>query len=104
MPRKSDKIKLPSEYDRRRKLSDEDYENIKNLYASGMSQRAIGRLYKVDHTTIAIIVNPKVKERIHNRIKEHWKDYVPNKEERNEIRRNWSDYKYNLYKKGLIKE
>ena len=58
MPRKSDKIKLPSEYDRRRKLSDEDYKNIKNLYASGMSQRAIGRFYKVDHTTIAIIVVP----------------------------------------------
>lgn len=103
MPYKSRTIKLPSEYDRRRKLTDKDYEDIKKLYSEGMSQRAIGRLYKVDHRTIARIVDIKVREYMHNRVKEHWKDYAPSKEERNAVMREHSHYKQDLYKKGLIK-
>ena len=103
MPYKSRNIRLPSEYDRRRKLTDTDYENIRKLYAEGMSQRALGRLYQVAHGTIGAIVNPKIKEYQRNWQREHWKEYPKSKEERNRVLKNWRHYKHDLYKKGLIK-
>lgn len=47
MPYKSEKIKLPKEYDRRIKLTDEQREEIKEKYATGLySQRALAREYQ----------------------------------------------------------
>ena len=36
MPFKSEKIKLPQEYDRRRKLTDEQKDEIKHKYSTGL--------------------------------------------------------------------
>ena len=47
MPYKSEKIKLPKEHDRRIKLTDEQREEIREKYSTGLySQRALAREYQ----------------------------------------------------------
>lgn len=47
MPYKSEKIKLPKQYDRRIKLTNQQRDEIKEKYVSGIqSQRALAQEYK----------------------------------------------------------
>ena len=97
------KMKIPPEYDRRRKLSDEDKEVIKHKYATGLySQRSLAREYGVDKKAIGLIVNPETKRKNDERIKAHWRDYTPTKEERAAQHREHRAYKYMLYKEGKL--
>lgn len=103
MPFKSEKIKLPPEYDRRRKLSDEQKDEIKHKYSTGVnSLNSLAKEYNVSKKTILLIVNPESarKNREHN--KEHWKDYQATKEERNATTREHRAYKNKLHKEGKI--
>lgn len=101
MPYKCEKIKL-GQFDRRRKLTEEQKEEIKHKYKTGFySHRGLAKEYKVDKSTIAIIVNPKRAEKVRQRNKEHWKDYV-DREKLTEAQRNRRRYKYKLYKEGKI--
>lgn len=105
MPYKCEKIKLSPEQDRRRKLSDEQKETIKKEYGTGLiSQRALGRKYNVSRSTIAVIVSPERAEKVKQRVKDHWKDYVPSREEHNAIMRKHRHYKQRLYLEGKLKE
>lgn len=104
MPFKSEKIRLPTEYDRRVKLSAEQKEEIKHKYETGFySLNGLAKEYKVSKKTILLTVNPESKRKNDERIKEHWKDYQVTKEERNAIIREHRAYKEKLYREGKIK-
>lgn len=101
---KSEKIKLPEKYDRRRKLTNAQKDEIRQKYESGFgSLQSLANEYGVSKKTILLIVNPKSKEKNDKRIKEHWKDYSATPEERNATIREHRRYKQELYKSGKIK-
>jgi DNA invertase Pin-like site-specific DNA recombinase len=103
MPYKSEKIKLSPTQDRRRKLTDEQKEEIKRLYATGLiGQRPLAKQFGVSRSLIQIIVNPEIAEKKKQRIKEHWRDYRPSKEKWAETMREYRHYKQELYLKGEL--
>ena len=104
MPYKSEKIKLDATQDRRRKLTDEQKAEIKQKYSLGISQRSLAKEYNVSRGSIQIIVNPQIAEAKRNRIKEHWRDYRPSKEEWAATMREHRHYKHELYLKGELKQ
>ena len=105
MPYKSEKLKLPPTKDRRRKLTDEQKEEIRLIYAEGkVGTRPLAKQFGVSRSLIQIIVNPDIAERKRQYVKDHWRDYRPSKEEWAETIREHRHYKYELYKKGELKE
>ena len=104
MPYKSEKLKLPPSKDRRRKLTDEQKEEIKRIYAEGKcGTRSLAKQFGVSRSTIQVIVNPAIKQRHHNYVKEHWRDYRPSKEEWAATMKEHRQYKQELYLKGELK-
>lgn len=105
MPFKSEKIKSSEKQDRRRKLTEEQKKEIRELYASGLfSWRQLANEYGVSKSSIGIIVNPKCAARVKQRTKEHWMDYRPSKEEWAATVREHRKYKQNLYLKGELND
>ncbi len=103
MPYKSEKLKLSAAQDRRRKLTDEQKEEIKRIYKSGVcGQRPLAKQFGVSRSLIQIIVNPAIAEKKKQRIKDHWRDYRPTKEEWAETIREHRRYKQELYLKGEL--
>lgn len=103
MPYKSEKIKLPETLDRRRKLTDEQKEEIKKIYAEGKcGTRPLAKQFGVSRSTIQIIVNPAIQQRHHDYRAKHWRDYRPTKEEWAETMREHRHYKQELYLKGEL--
>ena len=103
MPYKSTKIKLSETQDRRRKLTDEQKEEIKRIYAEGKcGTRPLAKQFGVSRTTIQVIVNPAIKQRHHDRMVKHWRDYRRSKEEWAETMREHRHYKQELYLKGEL--
>lgn len=104
MPYKSEKIKLDPSQDRRRKLTEEQKEEIRRIYKSGVcGTRPLAKQFGVSRSTIQIIVNPKIAERVKRRTKEHWRDYQPSKEVWAATIREHRHYKQELYLKGKLK-
>lgn len=105
MPYKSEKIRLPEALDRRRRLSDADKAEILRRYkAGGCSLQSLATEYGCSKKSILLIVNPESKARNDKRIREHWRDYVPGREEHNRIVREHRAYKNGLLKQGLLEE
>ena len=103
MPFKSEKIKLPQEYDRRRKLTDDQKDEIRHKHSTGFySLNNLAKEYNVSKKMVLLIVNPESKRKNDERIKEHWKDYQPTPDERNRIMKEYRQYKHNLHKQGKI--
>ena len=103
MPYKSEKIKLSETQDRRRKLTDEQKEEIKKIYAEGKcGTRPLAKQFGVSKTTIQIIVNPEIASKRKQYRKEHWQDYRPSKEEWAATMREHRHYKQELYLKGEL--
>jgi transposase-like protein len=103
MSYKAEKIRLPEQFDRRRKLTEEKKKEIANKYASGFySLNDLAKEYSVCKKTILLIVNPKSKQKSDKRIKDHWRDYQGTKEERAIVIKEHRHYKHNLYKEGKI--
>lgn len=103
MPYKSEKIKLSKAQDRRRKLTDDQKEEIRRIYKSGVcGQRPLAKQFGVSRSLIQIIVNPEIAEKKKQRIKDHWRDYRPTKEEWAETIREHRKYKQELYVKGEL--
>lgn len=93
---------LLGEYDRRRKLAEEDKKNIVKEYESGLfSQRGLAKKYNVSRSLIQLIVNPERAAAVKKRNKEHWKDYA-DREKLTESTRKTRRYKQNLYLEGKI--
>ena len=104
MPYKSEKLKLPPEKDRRRKLTDDQKEEIRKIYATGVcGMRPLAKQFGVSRTTIQLIVNPERAASVKQRNKEHWRDYRPSKEEWAEVVKEHRRYKHELYVKGELK-
>lgn len=104
MPYKSETIKLAPTQDRRRKLTDEQKEEIKRIYKSGVcGTRPLAEQFGVSKSTIQIIVNPNRAERVKQRNKDHWRDYRPTKEEWAATMREHRRYKHTLYVNGELK-
>lgn len=105
MPYKSERIKLPAELDRRRKLSEADRMEIVRRYnAGGYTMRALAAEYGVSHKTVLLLVNPASKAVSDRYIKEHWKDFQQRGDEWNRTVREHRHYKNELLKKGKISE
>ena len=104
MPYKSEKLKLSETQDRRRKLTDDQKEEIKRIYAEGKcGTRPLAKQFGVSRSTIQLIVNPAIKQRHHDRTAKHWRDYRPSKEEWAETMKEHRHYKQELYLKGELK-
>ena len=103
MPYKSEKIKIQNTmFDRRRKLTEEQKEEIKTIYLSGVcGTRPLARQFGVSRATIQVIVNPSIAESKRQRIKEHWKDYS-NREKLTKAIRETRRYKQQLYLENKI--
>ena len=103
MPYKSERIKLSPTQDRRRKLTDEQKEEIKRIYAEGRcGTRPLAKQFGVSKSTIQIIVNPNIAANRKQYRKEHWRDYKSSKEEWAKTMREHRRYKQELYLKGEL--
>lgn len=104
MPYKSEKIKLKGLQDRRKKLTDEQREVIKELYGTGFySLNDLAKRFNVSKKTILLIVNKDSEDKAKQYRKENWKQWQQTKEERSEAIKNTRRYKYELYKNGKLK-
>lgn len=98
MPMQADKHALGAKFDRRRKLTDEQKEEIKEKYGTGFySHRTLAQEYGVSKRTVTNIVNPVTAQKNKDRIKAHWKDYQQHGQERAETMK-----KHRAYKKQLL--
>lgn len=105
MPYKSEKIKLKGLQDRRKRLTDEQREEIKKLYGTGCySLNGLAKKFDVSKKTILLIVNEESAEKARQYRKEHWKEWQRTGEEWNEVVRNHRRYKQELYKEGKLKD
>ena len=105
MPYKSEKIKLKGLQDRRKRLTDEQRNEIKKLYETGFySLNDLAKKFNVSKKTILLIVNSDSAERAKQYRKDHWKDWQRHGKEHNEAINNTRKYKQRLYKNGELKE
>ena len=105
MPFKSEKIKLQGLQDRRKRLTDEQRKEIKELYGTGCySLNDLAKKFNVSKKSILLIVNKESAEKAKQYRKEHWKEYQGTKEEHREAIKKTRHYKHQLYKDGKLKE
>lgn len=105
MPYKSEKIKLKGLQDRRKRLTDEQREEIKKLYETGhYSLNDLAKKFVVSKKTILLIVNSDSAEKAKQYRKEHWKEWQRKGAEHNKAINNTRKYKHELYEKGELKE
>ncbi len=105
MPYKSEKIKLNEKQDRRKRLTDEQRKEIKELYGTGLySLNGLAKRYEVSKKTILLIVNENSAEKAKQYRKEHWREWQRVGEEHNEAIKKTRRYKQSLYLKGELKE
>lgn len=105
VPYKSDKIKLAGLQDRRRKLTDEQRTEIKDLYGTGLySLNDLAKRFGVSKKSVLLIVNKDSATKARQYRKDHWKDWQRTGEEWNDIVKKTRAYKHELYKNGEMKE
>ena len=102
MPYKFDKDKLniPKALDKRRKLTDEDVQMIRNMYALGYTIRGIARAFpEVSRRTIQFKIFPERLETVN--FSGHWKKYY-DKDKHREYMRKHRNYKKKLNSENLL--
>jgi predicted DNA-binding protein YlxM (UPF0122 family) len=105
MPYKSEKIKLKGLQDRRKRLTDKQREEIKELYVTGhYSLNDLAKRFAVSKKTILLIVNNNSAEKAKQYRKEHWREWQRTGKEHNEAIKNTRQYKQSLYKDGKLKD
>ena len=105
MPYKSEKIRLKGLQDRRKRLTDEQRESIKELYGTGFySLNDLAKKFNVSKKTVLLIVNKDSAEKAKQYRKENWKQWQQTGKEHNEAIKNTRRYKQNLYNDGKLKE
>ena len=105
MPYKSEKIKLNGLQDRRKRLTDEQRNDIKELYGTGCySLNDLAKRFNVSKKTVLLIVNSESADRAKQYRKEHWREWQRTGEEWNEIVKEHRKYKQKLYKDGKLKD
>lgn len=89
-------------YDRRRKLTDEDKENILAEYSEGnISQTELAHKYDVSCATICFVVNPAAKRKHDERSREYGNRYNTTDRRRENMRQH-REYKRTLRRQGKI--
>ena len=102
---KSEKIKLKGLQDRRKKLTDMQRKEIKELYGTGCySLNGLAKRFGVSKKTVLLIVNEESAERAKQYRKENWKQWKQTTDEHNKAINNTRKYKPKLYKDGELKE
>jgi len=99
MPYKSEYThkKIPKELDRRIKLTDEQREEIKILFAQGYSKRWLGIKFWVDRKTIRNIVEPEFYQVQLKKYKElKWSSRYYNKDTHREAIKNTRRYRVKI--------
>lgn len=105
MPYKIEKIKLQGLQDRRKKLTDSQRAEIKELYGTGLySLNGLAKRFNVSKKSILLIVNEESAEKAKQYRKEHWKEWQGTKEEHREAIKKTRKYKHQLYKDGKLKD
>lgn len=105
MPYKSEKIKLNEMQDRRRKLTTEQRQEIKELYGTGhYSLNDLAKMFYVSKKTILLIVNKESAKRAEEYRKENWREWHRTGKEHAEAIKKTRKYKQQLYKEGKLKE
>lgn len=103
MPYKSESIRLQGLQDRRRKLTDEQKEMIKEMYATGSwSLAKLGNEFGVSKKTILLLVNPDSADGAKKYCKENWKRFQKSKKVRTAVAREHRRYKQSLYLSGQL--
>ena len=69
-----DKLKIPTEYDKRIKIRKKDYPKIFQMRAEGFSMGKIGKVFGVSRHLIRFILNPNVLEESKEAFKVRRKD------------------------------
>lgn len=98
MPAIVDRYAVGQVHDKRRKLTEEQKEEIRGKYSTGFySYCMLANEYKVSKRTVNNIINPVTAQKSKNRIKDHWKDYQQHGKE-------WAEtmQKHRQYKKKLL--
>lgn len=105
MPYKAEKIKLKGLQDRRKKLTDEQREAIKELYGTGnYSLNSLAKEFNVSKKSILLIVNKESAEKAKQYRKDNWKQWQRKGEEHNEAIKKTRKYKQSLMLNGELKE
>lgn len=105
MPYKSEKLRLPEEYDRRVKLTASDKEEVRRLREEqGLSYNHIASMFGVSKKLVIMTCNPEILERERQRFIEAKRagKYKYTKEYRARAMRNTRRYKQELHKEGII--
>lgn len=100
-----DNMRVGAVYDKRRRLSDDDREDIRRDAAAGDSLRMIARRYGVSRRLVQFILYPERLEENRQRLAARggWRQYY-SKEKHREYMREHRKYKKELYRKELIKD
>ena len=99
MPSLVDPLRVGKEFDKRRKLTDEDKENIKSDYETGFfSIRGLARKYEVDKRTIQFILFPERLEECKKRRAERGGSKIYYEKEKHQK----SMEQHRAYKKDLV--
>lgn len=99
-------LKIKDKDDRRIKLFDEDREEIRKLYATGLfSQRDLANRYNVSRRTITFVLDPTKRERANELLKQRKQDgRYYSKEKQREYVNKYREHKYDLYKQKKLEE
>lgn len=87
---KLDKLKIPKELDGRRKITDEQKVEIRELYERGIGIREITRrMENISRRSIQFILFPERLEHLKQHYKqiEHWKQYYDKDKSREQIKK-----------------
>lgn len=107
MPYKFEKIPINNpKNDKRVKLTDENRENIREEYSSGLiSQRGLAEKYGVSRRLIQFTLNPEKQEIAKKQFAERQKDgRYYDKDKHTVSVRTHRNHKKDLYNKGLLEE
>ena len=96
-----DRYVVGQTHDKRRKLTEEQKEEIKEKYSTGLySYCTLAKEYRVSKRTINNIINPITAQKSKDRIKAHWRDYQKHGEEWAKTMRKHRQYKKKLLDAG----
>ena len=102
---KAQTLKYIGLQDRRRKLTDEQRDEIRKIrQETGAGYRTIAKQFNVSRSLVRIICDPECAARVSARMAAHWREYKMTKKEKRERMRALRARKYDLYKRGLLGE
>lgn len=99
------KVKLTEEFDRRRKLTEVQKEEIRNLYIhEKITYQQLADMYDVSKKTICLVVNTEARDKQYSYSTDYMRSYrqSQDRETINKQVRERYQYKKDLIKKGLI--